>query len=438
MRLRLLAPLAIAPLFLIAAPLTGCEQDPAPSDVLDPDVDSTHEEIFGGAVDTANNYRAVVWLYDENGGFSCSGTIIASNGSTAYVLTAGHCTNMTVAAIARDYYDCPQGPGCEAVFSVVPGSQVVHPSYDNNNPQNGYDFSLLRISGASGVPVIPAASSPDGLSVGASAVQVGFGKTQSDPMNSERRFVTVDVDQIYGQPPLIYHNQTDGKGTCSGDSGGPTIFNGHVVGVTSFGDEFCATDGYSGRVSAVYNGFIAPYINAPVTETCDTCFADEVNQPAGQCYANVEACLNDTACSALVDCLNPCTTDACVQACANASTAAAIGKYNAIFDCACTACSTLCAAECANPTTSSGTGSTGPGGLTTSNGSGGASGAGGASGSGGDSSASGNADGETATTRSAQNCNCATPGAPAGSPYAALGLAGAALAMGAMRRRRRG
>ncbi|HTJ83806.1 MAG TPA: trypsin-like serine protease, partial [Polyangiaceae bacterium] len=266
--------------------------------------------------------------------------------------------------------------------------------------------------------------------------QVGYGITPTDGQNSKRNKVTVTIDTVYSN--LLYHDQSDGKGTCSGDSGGPTIYNGKVVGVTSFGDQNCQYDGYDGRVQYVYNSFIAPYINAPITETCDTCFDEQVNTQGGQCYDEVQACLADTACKALNDCLNACGANdqTCVNTCASQHQAG-INKYNAIFDCFCGACSSLCTQQCADPSTSASTGS----GLSTSaNGAGGgsANGSGGASasGSGGASNASGG-DSET-DGGSTTSCNCSTPGSAGGTTSGALGLAGVALAFGAMRRRRRG
>ncbi len=436
MRLRSLAPVAIAPLFLFTAALTGCEQDPAPSEVVDAPV-GTHEEIFGGAADTSNQYRAVVAL--AGGGYACSGTIIATNGSSAYVLTAAHCTGMTTVMITSDSSKCPNGAACEDTYVVQ--QDVVHPMYHKGNGTSQdpdyNDFRILRIDGATGVPVIPAATNPDGLNAngGDAVTEVGFGITENNNQNTLRRFVNVVTDQATSL--FVVVDQTNGKGTCSGDSGGPTIFNGKVVGVTSFGDEFCTSFGVSGRVQSAQS-WIASVTGGTVVETCDSCFDTEVNQPAGDCYANVDACFADTACEALITCLNGCSTATCQQNCANASTSAAIAKYNAIFDCACTSCSTLCAAECADPGTGSTTGS---GGITTGNGSGGGTGAGGAAaaaGSGGSSNAAGDGNADGGETGGIGNqCNCATPGAPAGSPFAALGLAGAAIALGAMRRRRR-
>ena len=135
---------------------------------------SVEEPILNGSPDA--DHAAVVWLYDENSGSSCTGTIIATNGSSGYVLTAAHCTGIDYVAIATNYNDCfgGGGPACTEVFQVV--DQIYHPDY-NGDAGYGYDFSMIRFVGASGsTPVIPAAQPDDGLSSASTVDIVGFGQ----------------------------------------------------------------------------------------------------------------------------------------------------------------------------------------------------------------------------------------------------------------------
>ncbi len=226
------------------------------------DVARGADAIIGGTSDTGN--QAVVWVYNENGGSSCSGTIIGTSGSTGYVLTAAHCEGMTVVVQANDFTDCfNQGnPGCLGVWTVT--NDTPHPSW-NGDPGNGYDFRILQISNAAGAPVIPA-SSNDGLSVGTAVEVSGFGATfAGDQNNSLRRHVTENVAELYSNAIVAYQN--DGTGSCSGDSGGPVLYNGTVVGVTSFGDANCTQYGAYGRVEFVYASFIAPIVGTNPSTT---------------------------------------------------------------------------------------------------------------------------------------------------------------------------
>ena len=322
----------------------------------------TEAPIYYGTDDLNND--AVVFLYSEQG-FACSGTIISKNGGTAYVLTAGHCNGMDWVVQDDDigcFFSNPNN--CDDVWPV--DQQTVHPNYNPNDVAAGFDFSIIRFSGAdANTPVIPAATSPDGL-VGspANGTQVdisGYGETQTGNSSDVRQHITKRIVAL--DSSLMEFNQegTTG-GACSGDSGGPAIFNGEVVGVTSFGSEFCSGNnavGFSGRVASVYNGFIAPIIGGQVVENCDTCFEDEVQSPSGDCAPEVNACFDNPACADLNTCLGTCNNNAtCIQNCANAAGDAAVNQYNAIFDCWCVSCATLCADECdpGSSNTSSGNG----------------------------------------------------------------------------------
>lgn len=241
----------------IASLLVSCQAEPGEQD--DDTVISDEAPIINGSPDTTS--KAVVWLYDENSGSSCTGTIIKVDGDTGYALTAAHCNNMDYVVVANDYQDCfGMGGGCEAVFQVT--QQIYHPNYNQNDPGQGYDFSLIRFGGATGWPyVIPAAMGQDGLSAGVNLEIVGYGQTESGN-NSLRKHKTtplVDLDLFF-----LLHQST----VCFGDSGGPAIYNGAVVGVSSFvTDNACMDYGVSGRVTTVYSSFIEPFIGPPTTTT---------------------------------------------------------------------------------------------------------------------------------------------------------------------------
>ncbi len=433
----------------------GCAVEP-PRDAPAP-VASAEQPILGGTVDNVNH--ATVALAPSNSQAICSGTIIAKNGGTGYVLTAAHCIKgdphssgfpnnppppIAVVLQANDYSNCFQGgtPAlCDAVYQVV--SAKVHPGFPTAQiPMNQSivnDFAILTFTGATAAtPVVPAVGN-DGLVVGQNLELSGYGLTSyPNGFTTQRRHVTTPVNQLYGLQ--IEFDQTSGKGSCNGDSGGPAyeLVGGQqsVVGVTSFGDQGCAQIGVYGRVQAVYNGFIAPTIGAPpVPETCDSCTLSATNAGGG-CYAEVQACLSDTACDALATCLGNCAPNdnTCVQGCASAN-AAGVAKYNAIFDCTnCNVCSGTCPQNQCGTTTTSSTASTS---TSASTGTGGAGGAGGSSahGSGGAGGSGGGAGGGSGPS-SSTSCACAVASDDEGAPSAALAAAGS-LALALSRRRRR-
>ena len=170
MRRILLAVASCSPLLLL--PMACAVEQTPDQPEAEEQVAESEDEIIGGTADTTT--KAVVWLFDENGGSSCSGTIIAKNGSTGWVLTAGHCSGMDYAVQANNYESCfnNNDPNCEAVYPVT--ADQAHPNW-NGDAGNGYDFRILTVSGAANAPVIPAAQNPDGISVGTSIVAGGDG-----------------------------------------------------------------------------------------------------------------------------------------------------------------------------------------------------------------------------------------------------------------------
>lgn len=416
----------------VSGMLVGCEVE-APGVPAEEQTKSDQNHILGGSPDTVND--AVVLVLGGNS--ACTGTIIAKNGSTGYVLTAAHCVGMDY-VVMDDDMSCLNNNSCDAIWEV--NLDQVHPNYNANDIGAGYDFRMLRFSGANAsTPVIPPATSPDGVGVGSMTEMVGYGLTENGETDL-RMHVTQPVDQL--DSFFLAWDQNNGSiGTCSGDSGGPAIFNGKVVAVTSFGDQGCQDIGVSGRVTLVYNDFIAPFIGGQVVETCDSCFDSEVQQPTGECADEVNACLEPetSQCAQLNECYNGCNTAACYDGC-DADHPAGVPVFNAIITCWCNTCADVCEEQCDGGSTNTVTVSSTGNGMMTTSGMGGATGAGG-EGNGATSSDGGsNGEGGGAEDDGVADgpCDCATAGSNGGSSSgAAFGLAALAMVLGAARRRRR-
>ena len=82
--------------------------------------------------------------------------------------------------------------------------------------------------------------------------------------------------------------------------------------------------------------------------SCDLqgdCMACSNCATQNDCAPDVNACFNDTACSALVDCFNACTDDPCMNTCADQHQGG-MNLYMAVSECAfCTACPSDCVNE---------------------------------------------------------------------------------------------
>ncbi|MEJ7731076.1 MAG: trypsin-like serine protease [Polyangiaceae bacterium] len=325
---------------LLAFPTAGCGSEPDPAPVR---LGVLRGAIYGGTADTTHD--AVVALFGDQS--LCTATIIGKSGNTGYALTAAHCVEDPPQVLVQgDDYNSANA----IVYNVT--DYQADPQYNGGT----HDFGMVTFSGASGAPVIPAMTPAEDDLVGGSALEfVGYGVTENNNNNTLRRHVDGEVNDV---DPLVFdYFQSDG-GPCSGDSGGPSLSlvggQQRVSGVTSYGGD-CWEDGVSGRASAVYNSFIAPYMGGnPPPPGCDQCAGDA--QQGGACSNAVQQCGNLPACVDLVDCLNGCPPDddACVQACATQAGQPAVDAYTGIIDCICdTACVQECATECVGSSSSS-------------------------------------------------------------------------------------
>jgi secreted trypsin-like serine protease len=322
-------------------------------------VSQTQSAIVGGTADNTDTaVMALVHQISSTGSTACSGTTIAVVGASAIFLTAAHCV---VGNDGMDHVTLPVMTGAPSSMFVLPGpdwmtnfsqnqyfgvTQVaVHPCYDGtvNSP---YDVALVRYVGAlPSTPIIPAITpAEDKLAVGTALTVIGFGKTSANDNNSQRFEVTRSIASITSQQ-FIY-SQTDNKGACEGDSGGPVIVQtadgARVAGVTSFGDPNCDMEGASVRVSPM-SAFIAGFIaSAPQTLSCDECSLASVG-PGNACINQGIICGESTSpCGKFLACAGTCTTSACINQCAS-SNAQGASQYNAVVDCQCGgACQTAC------------------------------------------------------------------------------------------------
>ena len=234
--------------------LTACggHEDRAPADL--PELGKSMARIINGQLDFEHD--AVVALFTGQSG--CTGTIVHQADGHVYVLTAAHCFQFGAIeyVVVGDNYNSP-----DATALLVNDYQV-HSQFSQQNLS--YDFAMVRASSfqfqASVIPPLP--PSLDTIQTGTPVEHVGYGVTSYPNGSTTQRHRT--TGQIAQAATLqISYNQPQ-SGPCSGDSGGPNLVEiggqEYVGGVTSYGDEGCAIQGVSGRVSAIYNSFIVPFI----------------------------------------------------------------------------------------------------------------------------------------------------------------------------------
>jgi trypsin len=226
------------------------------------------QPILRGVVDEA--HPQVMLLANTARGFLCTGTVIHVDADmrSAFLLTAGHCAteeNATFGGLvplpAGEFVVVPGTDFAESTTELAVDEVHVEPAYDGSFAA---DVAVIRFSyGAAPAPVaIPAlTSSEDALAADDELLLVGYGQTESDLANTERRSVTRRLDEL--DEELLVYTQDDARGACFGDSGGPVLVEvdgeervaGVISGAVDSADDCSGGFGVAMRASA-YEAFI--------------------------------------------------------------------------------------------------------------------------------------------------------------------------------------
>ncbi len=334
---------------LAACLLAACSSADLPENGDESAVGKTSSPIINGQLDTT--HQAVVSLVLQQGNEQglCTGTIVKVDPKTrvGWVLTAAHCTEMPiVAAFQGD--DFSANPTQYAVLDYQADSRYSL----GGSADQPYDVAVVRILGVDeNTPTIGIASSSDGVTTGTKLTALGYGRTQGgtstagDP-DGKRRRVTVSVAQTSTTKLAFGMNP---GGTCQGDSGGPDLITvggvEKVVGVHSYGDQYCQSESVSGRVSGnltFINGQLSKAVPALTCEQCQNAsFSGDQ-----KCAKLSNECLADTDCSALYTCLSKAGSSSTAQKSCLDKYPASVGKILAVQSCGCTdACADACASD---------------------------------------------------------------------------------------------
>ncbi|KAH8382773.1 hypothetical protein KR009_005191, partial [Drosophila setifemur] len=199
-------------------------------------------------------------LRSYDGSHSCGGSIL----SKYFAMTAAHCTNGRSAESISVQY------GVTNIYSTGPNVVKVkkiiqHEAFDPTH-QNANDIALLMVEepfqfdGVTVAPVeLPAlAFAIPQTDAGAEGVLLGWGLNETG--GSVQNTLQEVSLKIYSdvECTLLHGGKTDpkyhlcsgvdegGKGQCSGDSGGPLMYNNQQVGIVSWSVKPCTVAPYPG------------------------------------------------------------------------------------------------------------------------------------------------------------------------------------------------
>ncbi|MEU4168386.1 trypsin-like serine protease [Streptomyces sp. NPDC026665] len=245
-------------------------------------------KIIGGTTTTISTapWMAQLWYYDEARGigFFCGGSVVAPT----KILTAAHCVKgydwNANGAVVTGTAQLASGSTLPSGATVsAPLRQWNHPSYNSTTIDN--DIAIITLANAVSAKPIPMTTSGDTASYasGTKGTLYGWGRTSSTSQDISETLKTATLPinsdttckNTYGTDFVAGHmvcagtkatgSDTGTTTACNGDSGGPLIVGGRIVGVVSWGVEDCVAAGAYSVFSKV-----STYVGAAYPRVEDT------------------------------------------------------------------------------------------------------------------------------------------------------------------------
>ncbi|XP_069984511.1 brachyurin isoform X1 [Penaeus vannamei] len=234
---------------------------------------AAHHRMVGGveAEQYKHGYQATLI---DRGQFFCGGVVISGR----FILTAAHCVpekNKTDLQVFVGAHRLEPNGRSRQILDVE--RAFVHPNYSLRAGVRS-DIALLRLREEMDFNkrVFPIRLPTRDVAPHATLVVTGWGGDKPDwiPLLHEMKTKIIPLQACKASYPWVTRATvcalvpSESASTCSGDSGGPAVHEGRLVGLVSFGSESCSPS-YPQGFTNVY--FYTDWIKSFVNQTASGC-----------------------------------------------------------------------------------------------------------------------------------------------------------------------